>query len=197
MRFSRMVGLLTLALGVPALAMTNQPTGFGKAKFGQSVADVRKLLPAMEPTQAHLGAMAFTSEFLQRFAIKDATVAGLAKPTTVELRFWKDKLWTVIVYFGSNPQADVEASLTKQLGPPTASSTASMIWRGDRTEVQSVTKGSYYAITENELSKDVQAWFTAQLVGQGYVSTGPGGTPSPAATASSEAAPPAETPAAK
>lgn len=209
MRQSGWVGLLPIALlAAPALAMTNEPTGFGAAKFGDSIAQVQKALPKMEETSKDLGAQAFSSDHLKRFALQQAQVPGLDKPTTVELRFWKDKLWAVIVYFGDNTDAQVLEMLTKQFGPP-AAATATPAWRGTQTETLMVARQRYYGTTYNPLSADAQAWFVERLRGEGYTATGgppatpqaaaspAAGTPPQAAGSPAAATPAAHTPAAK
>ena len=176
------IALLALALAVPAAAMTNEPTGFGAAKFGQSVEEVKKALPKVEPLEGSLGAQAFPSEHLKRFALKGTKVPGLEKPTNVELRFWKDKLWTVIVYFGENPPEQVTAALTKQYGPP-AGTPANPAWHGERTETLVVNRERYWATTDNALSTDAQAWFREYLTGQRAepaAAASPAGTPASA-----------------
>jgi hypothetical protein len=189
---------LTALAALPAAAATKQLTEFDGAKLGASPAEVRKVFPKMEVTTENLGAQAFDSEFLTRYVIKSAPVRESGKPGVVELRFWKDKLWAIVVYFGAGNDDKVVASLTKRLGKPNGDNPQKPSWQGDKSQTFVETEHDWYSITDNALSKDAQAWFYArlsqmqqQLAPAAAAPQPPAATPAAAAPAA-PAAPPAK-----
>jgi hypothetical protein len=183
------LGLVALT-ALPASGITNEITGFNKAKFGSSIEAAKKVYPKMEPLTENLGATAFPSEHLARFVIRGAPVDELKKSTDVELRFWKGKLWAYIVYYGDGNAAVIIEALTKRLGPPNGSNPEKPGWLGETSMTFVETSAHWYSVTDNGLSKDAQAWFTEKLKGGGIPV---GAVPAPT-TAAPAAAPPAATP---
>jgi hypothetical protein len=154
--------LLALA-ALPASAITNEPTAFGAAKLGAGTAEVKKAYPKMEPTKEFLGAQAFESEHLTRYVLKRIRVPETGQQGMVELRFWKDRLWAVIVYYGETNDQKVVETFTKRLGPPNGTNPQKPSWQGDKSLTFVETDQNWYSFTENDLSKDAQAWFFARL----------------------------------
>ena len=154
--------LLALS-ALPAAAATKEDLSVDGAKLGSSSAEVRKVFPKMEPTNENLGAQPFGSEFLTRYAIKNAKIPETGKPGTVELRFWKDKLWAIIVYYGDGNGPKVIEVLTKRLGPPNGTNPQKPSWQGEKSLAFVEQEHGWYSLTDNELSKEAQAWFFAQL----------------------------------
>ncbi len=190
---SRALTWLTLLLALsalPAAAATKEDLAVDGAKLGTSTGDVRKVFPKMEPTKENLGAQPFDSEFLTRYAVKNAKIPETGKPGTIELRFWNDKLWAIIVYYGDGNDTKVVEALTKRLGPPNGTNPTKPGWQGEKGMTFVETEHHWYSLTDNALSKEAQAWFFAQLA---KMKEQAAGAPTPAAPAAPAAAPPAAT----
>ena len=165
---------LAMLIAQPAAAITHELTGFGTVPFGSSVEAAKKVYPKMEVVTGNLGATAFPSEHLQRFVVRGVGVNELKKSTDVELRFWKDKLWAYIVYYGADSEPVVIEKLTTRFGPPNGTNPAKPSWQGDKTLTFVETSQDWYSVTDDAISKDAQAWFFEKLKG-----SQPAGGPAP------------------
>lgn len=157
--------LLALTAALATAAVKDPLTAFGSAKLGASLADVKKAYPKMEALapMANLGAQGFVSDHLARFVVRNAQVPELKRKADVELRFWKDKLWAYIVYYGDgNDQAVVE-TLTKRFGPPNGTNPQKPSWAGETSTTFVETSQHWYSVTDNAISKDAAAWFVSNL----------------------------------
>jgi len=159
-----LVVLCCLALGAGAAA-AQEFTGYGKATFGSSAKAVRALYPAAREVgpRERLVAPFIGAPHITRLVLDRQTVAGLPKPTLVELRFWKERLWSVIVYFGDNDDQQVLAMLTKRLGEPRVRSTTQTTWEGKDTQTAASAKQRWYSVNDLALSAEAQAWLAEQL----------------------------------
>lgn len=180
------------ALASPALAMQNEPTGFEKARFGMSPPEVAKLYEGkiQKLDKEYLGSSPVLSPLVHRQALRDMKLPWLQHPVTVELRYWKDRLWVVIVYYGENSQEEVVEGLRKQYGPPDISG-HDAVWRGAKVTVNTANRERWYAIADLELSREVQAVFAEDMRRAQEAARARQGGAAPAAPA------PAATPAAK
>jgi hypothetical protein len=143
-------------------------SGFGKAPFAMRWEKVRALYPQAKeiPDGKDLGATPLGLPFVHRLVLEEQPVEGLAKPTTVELRFWKKKLWGFIVYFGANTDADVIAMLNQRLGPQDGTEAAYPLWKRANTQTTADLKQRWYGVNDLPLSAPAQAWFSLLLTGQ-------------------------------
>ena len=186
------LAMLALTALPAAAAVTNEFTAYDGAQLGSTPEQVRKAFPKMEVTTENLGSQPFPSEHLVRYVVRDAKIAEAGKPGMVELRFWNNKLWAIVVYYPPDTKDAVLAALTKRLGPPNGTNPAKPSWQGAKSSVFVETSVNWFGITDNALSKEAQAWFLANLqrmsqaMQQGQQK----------AAAASAAAPPAATPAA-
>lgn len=169
-RAARPLAVLALVALCASTAAAAEPTGFGKAKFGATSAAVKKLYPAARPAgeQERLQAPYISGPEITRLVLDAQTVAGLPKPVLVELRFWKDKLWTVVVYFGENGNDEVIAQLTKQLGAPQSTDPTQPIWMGEKTQTIATTKQRWYSSNDLKLSLEAQSWLAEKLRHKGH-----------------------------
>jgi hypothetical protein len=158
-----LLGLLALLTVGPAAAA--EFTGYGKAKFGATTAQVQKLYPAARAVTAAdaLNAPFLGGPYITRLVLEKQKVAGLPKPITVELRFWKDHLWGVVGYFGDNTDQQVLDMLTKQLGAPQATNAKQPSWFGDKTQTTASITLRWYGVTDDALSKEAQAWLAEEI----------------------------------
>lgn len=196
MRALRVTVILAALGSLPAAALTNEVTSVGKATLGQSRAQVQKAYPKMQPTNENLGSQPFSSEYLERFVVTDFVVPETRQKGVMELRFWKGKLWAIIVYYGDGNDAKVIEAFTARMGPPNGTNPAKPGWNGDKSQNFVETERHWYGITDNEISKDAQAWFYARLrAAQGGAAAGqsaPAPTPPVAPPATAPAAAPAK-----
>jgi hypothetical protein len=183
------IALVLLFLSsAPALAMdkAKEPAGFDKAKFGMSPAQVQKLYKdRVQPLKdEHLGASPVLSSLVQRQVIRDFKLPGVESPVNVELRYWKEKLWVVIVYYGNNGQETVVESMRKVYGPPDVSG-QDALWRGTKVQINTANRERWYAIADQALSLEAQALFMEDMKrAEEYHRARQGGaapTPAPAA----------------
>lgn len=144
------------------------PTGFGATKFGMSLAEVWRLYPKAEllGQTEQLGASSVGGPYVDRLALRKQAVVGLDQPTTVELRFWKNQLWTVIVYFGDNDLEHSRAYLLKTFGPPQGTDPNSPTWPGATVTTSATVKQRWYGTSDNGLLKEAAAWFADVLTGK-------------------------------
>ena len=160
--------ILLFALLVAASgAIAEEPTGFGTASFGMSLKDVWAMYPKARllGEKESLGAAVLDGPYIERLALRDQPVPGFPKPTTVELRFWKGKLWGVVVFFGDNDPEVCKAYLAQAYGPTTVRDTSMPLWRGDKVTTTATYKQGWYGYTDNALSQEVSAWLAEALKG--------------------------------
>jgi hypothetical protein len=160
--------------GAPTpIAKPNPPnvkefTGLGTFPFGGSLADFQKQFPKAEPLPEgkDIGSPTIGGPYIRRFVLTDQKVDGVAKPTQVEVRFWKNKLWAVIVYYGGNDDAKIHAMLLERLGPNESGDEDNPLWQRAKTATTAQKKQRWYGVTDAELSKQAQAWFALMITGQ-------------------------------
>lgn len=138
-------------------ALAAEPDGFGKAKFKMTSEQVKAAIPKLEETEEQLGAAVVGGPRVKRFVLRKYKVPGIEHPTDVELRFWDDKLWVVIVYFGQNDYASVSKALEKQLGPTSHGDDKSRVWLGEKTTSTVSDREKYYSFADNDLSNVARA----------------------------------------
>ena len=131
------------------------PEGFGKAKFGMTLEQVRQLYPTLAPAPAATSAAYFRSPNLTRYWMTQVDVPGLQGQCSIELRFWKNQLWSVIVYYGTNAFSDVVENLQRTYGPPTTKTHDSSWVLGTATITTSPGQ-MWFSLDDSEIGKDVQ-----------------------------------------
>jgi hypothetical protein len=67
---------------------------------------------------------------LTRFTIRQIKLAGLEKPTDVDLQFWVGKFWLAQVHLGENDTARTETYLRERYGAPDYQDDNYMTWNG-------------------------------------------------------------------
>jgi hypothetical protein len=130
--------------------------GFGPAKFGMSVDAVRGLYPGIAPAPPIAGDSFLSHPNMARLYLEKATVMGLKHPVAVEFRFWKNELWTVIVYFLDNSFEDVTAMLTRQYGPADTPGD-DPAWVRDNAKLVTMPGGHWYSMNDTRISAAAKA----------------------------------------
>lgn len=144
-----------LALPLVASGFQNEQRGFERLRFGQSVADVRAIYPnARQLGREELGAVVVYSPFIVRHQIRDVRLDGLAHPISLELRFWKEKLWVIIGYFGDNSTDEIIRWLNQRYGRPT-STKPDPAWSGKIATVTMSSKQKWFSVADAVASKEI------------------------------------------
>lgn len=144
--------LAILLLGVQvALALTNEPRGFGKARFGMSVAEVKKIFPAMKEM---VNPKPEAAALLAVYKLENQSVYGL-KPCIVRLQFDPEKLYQVS--FDCGRDIKVTAALQKQLGNPTQTGENAAFWIGDKTTISLNITSKVFAFIDRALTAGFQS----------------------------------------
>jgi hypothetical protein len=156
---------IALALCCAPAAAIKGPSGYGKARFGSTVAQVKKLYPGLEelPPEKTLGAPVINGPDIARYVLHNQTYPGVKNPVDVEIRFWKGKLWLYIAYFPVDEGNAVQSKLTADLGAPENPTSEYPSWKLDTVSVLLEKKLGRVTVNENALSKEAQAWFLAEL----------------------------------
>jgi len=186
----RKKGAIAVIALLVAAAVAPQPsrgddltTVVGDVRLRQSLAEVQKQFPEMKELRSKGPQAAIVEgEFIRRFAVRGVTPFGLAKPTDMELRFWKGQLWLALFQFGENNDDAVRAALEKRFGAkPSAAPQA--FWETPTYSVALQMKPRWFSIQDPGLTSEAQRWFL-ELMGR-KVQAPP---PTPAAAAPTPAA---------
>ena len=134
------------------------PEGFGKAKFGMTVEQVRQFYPTLIPAPAVTGAASFRSPNMTRYMVAEVDVPGLRHPCALELRFWKNQLWSIIIYYAKNPFPEVVENLRRNYGPPTTKA-HDPTWVLSKVTIVTSPAQLWYSFDDNEIGNDVRRAF--------------------------------------
>lgn len=133
-----------------ALAFPNEPHGFGKARLGMTVAEVKKIYPAMKamgnPTPE-------VAALLAVYTLDDQSVYGL-KPCTVTFRFNPERLHHISFNCGTDMK--VVTVLEKRFGEPTQGMPNNVFWISDSTTVSLNVKSRNFAFIDKKLNDEFQ-----------------------------------------
>jgi hypothetical protein len=156
------LAVVFLAASASAMDKSKEPTGLGAARFGMSVEQVQRIYPGMRELRQgeKFAAAAVYTPNIRRFALENQKIAGRDKPTTIELRFWKDQLWLYITYVDEAESSAVIEGLAKQYGPPDHNEGGRPLWAGDRTLILGEFPRGYYTIQDETISRQAQTWFS-------------------------------------
>lgn len=173
--------LLSALLLLPrvALSVSNEPSGFGKATFGASIAQVKAVLPQVTRASTEAPGTSETA-FLAIYELKGQTLYGL-KPCLVGFRFASDRLYEVTFDCGRSDA--VVSALQKQFGDPTKVGPDGVFWQGEKTVISMNPQARTFSFADRRLSQDVQASLLRFVLTQGKPPEGQEPTPpTPAAT---------------
>jgi hypothetical protein len=171
------VGTLVAFTAVRPAHAFDEPDGFGRAKFGMPVAEVKKLYPKMKvpPVPTPKSGETVPPFPVVSYALDNQTVGPLHK-CHVELNFYHNQLFEV--QFRCPDKKAVTPYLVKRFGDPKPASPSSVVWQGARASVTHVPESGLFAFGDVELTK-------AETLGlMAYVSQFPapkGQAPAPAA----------------
>ncbi|GIW41082.1 MAG: hypothetical protein KatS3mg076_1659 [Candidatus Binatia bacterium] len=169
-RFSRVTAVLAVLLSClfsPAWSgptPEREPDGWGKARFGMSREEVGRLFPHAQPlSKEHLGAAAPLGPEFARQLLPEEKFPGLELPVSVELRYFRDRLYAVVVYWGANPAERVLDVLRRRYGPAPGPEPT---WKGEKVTIATDVRGRWHAFWDNRLSQEAARVFTERLSGR-------------------------------
>ena len=137
-----------------------EPTGFGKAKFGMSVAEVRKLYPQLHPSKATEEAVKKGDQVLLIFELENQSVGSL-KPCGAQLRFFKGELYEV--QFRCPDRAKVAPYLQKTYGLPTKTTENAAFWMGKHSAVSLAPRSGAFGFSDLKRAQAMQSMLWASL----------------------------------
>jgi hypothetical protein len=185
-RESVFAAILLFALAAAAVTAAEvkfrEPTGYGKAKFGMSAAQVKKLYPKLEPAKATAEAAGNAQQLLAVYFLEDQRVGPL-KQCKVEFRFYKDELYEI--QFRCPDRAGVGDYLQKTYGMPNQPSGNAVFWMGEHSAVSLAPRSGAFAYADRARSQAFQAILYKYMMNplQTPGGTPPAGAATPAATA--------------
>jgi hypothetical protein len=138
------------------------PGGFGKAQFGMSLEEVRRLYPTLAAAAPNVGAPYFNSPLLGRFMLANMKLPGLSERADVEFRFWKNRLWMYLVYPRGGSFAEAVEYLSRRYGKPTLSG-GDPSWNLPNISIITAPAQMWYSVADNTITPDVRAAFNAAL----------------------------------
>ncbi len=156
-----------------AWCFPNEPQGFGKARFGMSVASVQKLYPGGTFTARSTARDMVHMEFYK----VEKQALGSLKPCSVEFRFAADKLYEI--GFDCGRDVKVVTFLQKRYGNPQQIEPHGTYWQGQTVVIALNAQTRMFAFANRLLNQAVQQELLR------YALSHPGGaqaTPSPAPT---------------
>jgi hypothetical protein len=176
--------LLTLVVLAASAAADKfpEPTGFGKVKFGMSVAEARKLYPKLQPTKGTEEAVAKGEQpqLVLIYEMDNQSVGPLTR-CQVQLRFFTGELYEVGVRCPD--RAKVGQYLQKTYGEPTKSTQNAVFWMGQRSSVSLAPRNGAFGFSDNKRLQAMQSMLFAQLqkmgAGETPAAAAPGATPAP------------------
>jgi hypothetical protein len=156
------------------------PDGVAAAKFGMTVEQARQRYPDLAPAPVMIGAAYVISPDLSRYVVPKIELPGLPGDSSLELRFWKKQLWSIIVYYGSTPFPTVLDYLRREYGP-TAATTGDPTWTLGKVAIVTSPGQMWYSLEDSEVSKEVRSAWLAALQELQKRKVSPTKAPAPAA----------------
>jgi hypothetical protein len=134
-----LAALLVAASPRASAAFENEPDGFDKAKFGTSVAGVRKVFPELKELTSQPGVpWAF-------YTLDDQSYWGLG-PCKVTFGFFDDKLYEAKLDCGRDDK--VGSILYEKFGRPSSEEENMTIWRSEKALVSMNRKVMTFALAD-------------------------------------------------
>jgi hypothetical protein len=162
--------------------------GFGKAKFGMSEVQVKKLYPKVQevpmPTSAPGQGLPFS---LTNYTLANQSFGPLRK-CAVTLHFYEHGL-TSVEYHCQEPKDKILDYLQKRFGPPTQiSARKAMSWTTEKFALTAMAQAATFKVSDLARSKQMSYSLLAYVLSKTQqAQQSPGVQPAPTATAPPEA----------
>ena len=172
---SAAIVLCAIAVSAAKAELSAEPGGFGEAKFGMSVDEVRKIYPTLHLTEATKRAIA--GDLLQ-FEMENVTVGPL-QPCSALLSFYNQEFYSA--RFRCPDRGKVVQYLEKTYGPPSKITAKGTSWAGEHGTVWLAPTGGTFGVDDVRRSLAVKAALLSGITGYRFDSMlSP--TPTPAKT---------------
>jgi len=149
------------------MGFPNEPSGFGKARLGMTLDEVKKALPQMTakrlPPEGGPALLAI-------YKVDNQSIYGL-KPCAVDLFFDPQRLYQISFDCGRDEK--VVVAVQKKFGDPSQITPNAAFWYGAHTNVTLNVKVRTFAFIDRALESDVQNRLRAYVMAH----QGPAGTP--------------------
>jgi hypothetical protein len=162
---------ILLAIGMillPACSKkkAEQKDWFSRAQMGMSSAQVREILPDMKNAEG--GEEPHISRTLvERYITTGQAFDGL-QGCRLELRFFDDRLWVILVNYEDNPTEEVERILKERYGEPTLQYGDVARWSGSGLEVILQPKTKSFSFADEAVAEEAaKAFFPLHYDGEG------------------------------
>ena len=130
-----------------------QKDWFSRAQMGMSSAQVREILPDMKNAEG--GEEPHTSHTrVERYITTGQAFDGL-QGCRLELRFFDDRLWVIIVNYEDNSTEEVERILKERYGEPTSQYGNVARWSGSGLEVILERNAKWFSLGDEALAEEV------------------------------------------
>jgi hypothetical protein len=187
-----LVAALVCAVAASSLAADKfpEPTGFGTAKFGMSVDEVRTLYPTLHPSKVTLQAAEKGKQLIVLYELENQSIGPL-HACQVDLRFFKNELFEVQFHC---PERDKAVQYVhKTYGTATKTTPNAVFWTGQQATVSLAPQSGAFGFTDMKRAQTIQAAllaaFSKRRVGQTPTAAVPETTTTPA---EAPAAPPTQ-----
>lgn len=182
------VGVWAASAAAAEIMKAPEPTGFGKATFGMSPAQVGKLFPKMQPTEATEATAGKGDQLMAIYQVEGQRVGPL-RPCRVEFRFFKDELYEI--QFRCPDRVKVAQYLQKTYGVPTKATENAAFWMGKHSAVSLAPRSGAFAYGDAKRTQAMQAmlWSYMHQPQAAAGATPPAAEATPAAPEAAPAAP--------
>jgi hypothetical protein len=150
------VAVLLVALLPSGASAFEEPTGFGKARFGTTPEELLKQYPSASLVARPSPAAGAGSFNLVSYRLEEQRVGPLEK-CRIEFRFSGARLELYEIQFACPQKEEVSRYLTATFGMPSKTTESTLIWQGSRVAISHVPKGGVFSYGDIERSKAMQA----------------------------------------
>jgi hypothetical protein len=135
--------------------------------MGMSSAQVREILPDMKTAEG--GEEPLTSRArAERYIITTGQAFDGLQGCRLELRFFDDRLWVILVNYKDNPTEEVERILKERYGEPTHQYGNVARWSGSGLEVILERKAKWFSFADEAVAEEAaKAFFPPTEDGEG------------------------------
>lgn len=161
------VALFALKLGIPvsASAAPPEPSGYGKARFGMTVEQVKQIYPAMtDPTivspQSQLASGPDPLP-LARYQINKQELSTLSGCDVV-FQFYREALMQTEFYCPD--KTAVAPYLEREFGPPSSRTARAWFWFGDTTVIAYNPHSGIFSFADKEANQSLQLTLLGRIM---------------------------------
>lgn len=181
-RFFRFAWVVAMFVVGPAAAQFAEPTGWEKARFGMSEADLRAAVPGLKEISRMTAVGGLAGADYVTFESTGRTFAGIAD-CRIQYRLFKNELYEIPIHCPVEQREKVAAFLLKEYGPSRTNSEQAAMWIGKAGSVTFARVPGVVSLYDTERARTAQT--TLLMISLGKRKT-PGAEASPAVTPGAE-----------